>query len=162
MWPVSVGSFSPLNTRSNLLRPVYGVNWLLEVVIFPFYNITSIKPSWALLTPSWTSAGSYWSPAMPEDKEVTGWTGKGDAMIMYPTAQLVSWRRLYSLRLIPWLPADLLLHCCKTFKFRTGKWEMGLCQCPESMFCLKKRFSCQFCTINQVRIKLSFHFKRKK
>lgn len=31
---------------------------------------------------------------MPEDKEVTGCTGKGDGVIMYPTAQLVSWRSL--------------------------------------------------------------------
>lgn len=105
MWPVLVGIFSPSDSCSILLRPVCGGNYLLEVVIFPFYNTASMKPCWALLTPSWTSAGSYWSPAMPEDEEVTGWTGKGDGVIMYPLAQLVSWRRLYSLRLIPWLPA---------------------------------------------------------
>lgn len=66
----------------------------------------------SLLTPSWTSAGSYWGSAMPEDVEVTGW----DEVIMYPTAQLVSCRTLYSL--IPCLPALLLLHCCKALNFR--------------------------------------------
>lgn len=99
------GIFSPSDTYSILLRPVHGVNCLLQVVIFPFYNTTSLKCCWALLTPSWPSAGSYWSPAMPQDVEVTGWTGRAHGVIMYPTAQLVSCRTLYSPGLIPWLPA---------------------------------------------------------
>lgn len=105
MWRVSIGIFSPLNMCFILLRPVCWVNCLLEVVIGPFYNTASIKPYQVLLTPSWTSADSCWSPAMPEDREVTGWTGKGVGVIICPTALLVSWRRPYSWRLIPWLPA---------------------------------------------------------
>jgi len=42
---------------------------------------------------------------MLEDREATDGTGKGDSVIIYPTALFVSWRRSYSLRLIPWLSA---------------------------------------------------------
>lgn len=38
MWRVSIGIFSPLNMCFILLRPVCGVNCLLEVVIGPFYQ----------------------------------------------------------------------------------------------------------------------------
>lgn len=41
------GIFSPSDTYSILLRPVCGVNCLLQVVIFPFYNTASTKCCWA-------------------------------------------------------------------------------------------------------------------
>lgn len=96
--------FSPPNTYSILLRPVHGVKCLLQVVIFPFYNTTSIKcaePSWHLLGHLQAATGGL--PCL----RIWRWLAElgRDGMIMCPAAQLVSCRTLYSLRLIPWLPA---------------------------------------------------------
>lgn len=119
------GIFSPSNTYSILLRPVHGVNCLLQVVIFPFYNTTSIKcaePSWHLLGHLQAATGVL--PCLRMWRWLAA-LGKQDGVIMYPTAQLVSCRTLHSLGLIPSLASCLAASpCCKAFKFRNRTLPM--------------------------------------
>lgn len=149
--------FSPPNTYSILLRPVHGVECLLQVVIFPFYNTTSIKcaePSWHLLGHLQAATGGL--PCL----RIWRWLAElgRDGVIMYPAAQLVSCTvQPEANSLASCLAASPLL---QSLSVQKGRQDFVNALNP--YFVKKKCFSCQFSTINQIRIKLSFLFERRK